>query len=59
MIAPSTERFIVTATDRGFELSGLILQPLEDAPYVVREVIEVDKSWRTQRVELESANQKR
>jgi hypothetical protein len=30
LIAPSMERFIITATDRGFELSGLILQAHED-----------------------------
>ncbi len=53
LIAPSMERFIATATDRGFALSGLILQAHEDAPYVARYVIEVDESWRTRRVEIE------
>ena len=53
LIAPSMERFIITATDRGFELSGLILQAHDVVPYVVRYAIEVDQSWRTRRVELE------
>jgi hypothetical protein len=47
LIAPSMERFIITAIDRGFELSGLILQTHEDVPYVVRYAIEVDQRWRT------------
>jgi hypothetical protein len=53
LIVPSMERFIATATDRGFELSGLILQAHEDAPYVARYVIQVDESWRTRRVDVE------
>src|SRR5260370_17743312 len=47
LIAPSMERFIITATDRGFELSGLILQAHEAVPYVVRYAIEGDQSCRT------------
>ena len=53
LIAPSMERFIATATDRGFELSGLILQEYEDVPYVARYVVEVDENWRSRRVEVE------
>ncbi len=53
LIAPSMERFIATATDRGFELSGLILQAHQDAPYVARYLVEVDETWRTRRVEVE------
>jgi hypothetical protein len=36
LIAPSMERFIVGAARSGIELSGLILQAHEGAPYVVR-----------------------
>src|SRR6267143_1379855 len=53
LIAPSLERFIATATDRGFELSGLILQAHEDVPYVARYLIQVDESWRTRGVDIE------
>src|SRR5256885_7361885 len=56
LIAPSMERFIASATDRGFELSGLILQAHEDTPYVVRYVIHVDERWRTRSVEVELEN---
>jgi uncharacterized protein len=53
LIAPSMERFIVSATSGGFEFSGLILQAHGDAPHVVRYVIQVDDSWRTRSVEVE------
>ena len=53
LIAPSMERFIAARTDRGFELSGLILLAHQDVPYVGRYVVEVDESWRTRRVEVE------
>src|SRR2546428_8996118 len=53
LIAPSMERFIVGASGDGFELSGLILQAHEGAPYVVRYRIEVDAGWRTRNVEVE------
>ncbi len=53
LIAPSMEHLIATATDRAFELSGLILQAHEDVPYVARYVIQVDESWRTRGVEVE------
>src|SRR3981081_1105254 len=53
LIAPSMERFIATRTDRGYELSGLVLQAHEEAPYVVRYTIQVDKDWRTRRVDVE------
>jgi hypothetical protein len=39
---PQHGAFIATATDRGFELSGLILQAHDDVPYVARYLIEVD-----------------
>jgi hypothetical protein len=53
LIAPSMERLTVGASDGGFELSGLILQAHEEAPYVIRYVIQVDESWRTRSVEVE------
>ena len=53
LIAPSMERFIVSATNGGFEFSGLILQAHDDAPYVVRYLIAVDESWRTRSAEVE------
>jgi uncharacterized protein len=56
LIAPSMERCIANASDGGFELSGLILQAHEDAPYVVRYVIRVDQGWRTREVEVELEN---
>src|SRR5947209_2529994 len=59
LIAPSIERFIASALDDGFELSGLILQAHEDVPYVVRYRIRVDQSWRTREVEIELENRGR
>jgi len=61
LIAPSMERFIATRTDRGFELSGLILQAHQDVPYIARYVLHVDEKWRTQsvKVELEDGGQRR
>jgi hypothetical protein len=61
LIIPSMERFIVGASDGGFELSGLILQAHEESPYVVRYAIEVDAAWRTRKVEvqLEDGGQRR
>lgn len=56
LIAPGLERFIVTPLDRGFELSGLILQAHEEAPYLVRYTIRVDQSWTTQALEVELEN---
>jgi len=56
LIAPSIERFIASALDDGFELSGLILQAHEDVPYVVRYRIRVDQSWRTREVDVEVEN---
>src|SRR2546423_15582315 len=53
LIAPSMERFIVGTSGDGFELSGLILQAHEDAPYVLRYRVEVDGGWRTRNVEVE------
>jgi uncharacterized protein len=53
LIAPSMERFIVSANNGGFEFSGLILQVHEEAPYVARYVIQVDQSWRTRSVEVD------
>src|SRR5205823_5147760 len=53
LVAPSMERFIVRTSGDGFELSGLILQAHEEAPYVVRYRIEVDAGWRTRNVEVE------
>ena len=53
LITPSMERFIVSASNGGFEFSGLILQAHEESPYVVRYVIEVDAAWRTRKVEVE------
>src|SRR6266702_1795679 len=53
LIAPSMERFIASASEDGFELSGLILQAHGDAPYVVRYMIRVDQSWRTREVQVE------
>src|SRR2546421_11156583 len=46
LIAPSMERFIVGTSGDGFELSGLILQAHEDAPYVLRYRVEGDGGWR-------------
>jgi uncharacterized protein len=56
LIVPSLERFIVTPLDHGFELSGLILQAHEEAPYVARYTIRVDEVWMTQTVEVELEN---
>lgn len=47
------ERFIVGASDGGFEFSGPILQVHEETPYVVRYAIEVDAAWRSRKVEVE------
>jgi uncharacterized protein len=56
LITPSMERFIASASDDGFELSGLILQEHKDAPYVVRYRIRVDQGWRTREAEVEVEN---
>ncbi len=53
LIAPSIERFIASASDDGFELSGLILQAHQHTPYVVRYAIRVDGNWRTREVQVE------
>src|SRR4030081_4057697 len=53
LIAPSMERFIAARTQTGFQLSGLILQAHQDAPYVVRYSIELDQAWRTRAVQVE------
>jgi hypothetical protein len=53
LITPSMERFILDASNGGFELSGLILQAHEETPCVVRYAIEVDAAWRTRKVEVE------
>src|ERR1700674_143643 len=45
LINPSMERFIVGASNVGFEFSGLILQAHEESPYVVRYAIEADAAW--------------
>jgi hypothetical protein len=61
LITPSMERFIVAASNVGFEFSGLILQAHEETPYVVRYAIEIDAAWRTRKleVELEDGGQRR
>ena len=56
MIAPSMERFVAARTESGFQLSGLILQAHQDAPYVGRYSIEVDEAWRTRAVQVELEN---
>src|SRR2546430_16543520 len=56
LITPSMERFIARTSGDGFELSGLILQAHEEAPYVVRYRIEVDAGWRTRNLEVELEN---
>src|ERR1700730_5688051 len=53
LLTPSMERFVVGASAKGFEFSGLILQAHEESPYVVRYAIEVDGAWRTRKVEVE------
>jgi hypothetical protein len=56
LIAPSMERFVAARSENGFQLSGLILQAHQDAPYVVRYSIEVDEAWRTRAVKVEVEN---
>jgi hypothetical protein len=56
LIATSMERVVAARSENGFQLSGLILQAHEDAPYVVRYSIEVDDAWRTRAVQLEVEN---
>jgi hypothetical protein len=56
LIAPSMERFIAARTQTGFQLSGLILQAHQDAPYMVRYSIELDEAWRTRSVKVEVEN---
>ena len=53
LITPSMERFIVGASNGGFEFTGLILQAHEESPYVVRYALAVDAAWRTRKVEVE------
>ena len=56
LIAPSMERFIAARTENGFQLSGLLLQAHQDAPYVVRYSIDMDEAWRTRAVQVEVEN---
>jgi uncharacterized protein len=56
LIAPSMERFVAARTESGCQLSGLILQAHQDAPYVVRYSIDVDDAWRTRAVQIEVEN---
>jgi hypothetical protein len=56
LIAPSMERFIAARTESGFQLSGLLLEAHQDAPYVVRYSIEVDAGWCTRAVQVEVEN---
>src|SRR6267378_5934999 len=56
LITPSMERFIVGASNGGFEFSGLILQAHQEVPYIVRYRIEVDGAWHTRNVEVELEN---
>jgi hypothetical protein len=56
LIVPSLERFIVTPSDHGFELSGLLLRTHEEAPHVARYTIRVDEGCLTQAVEVELEN---
>jgi hypothetical protein len=56
LIAPSMERFVAARTENGSQLSGLILQVHQDAPYVVRYSIDVDDAWRTRAVQIEVEN---
>jgi hypothetical protein len=50
------ERFVAARTETGFQLSGLILQAHQDAPFVVRYSIDVDGAWRTRAVQIEVEN---
>jgi len=50
------ERFIVAASNGGFEFSGLILQAHQEVPYMVRYRVQVDAGWRTRNVEVELDN---
>src|ERR1700694_2323191 len=56
LAAPSMERFVAARTESGFQLSGLILQVYQDAPYVGRYSIEADAAWRTRAVQVELEN---
>src|SRR5207237_5318725 len=56
LVAPSMERFIAARTESGFQLSGLLLQAHQDAPYVVRYSIDMDETWRTRAVQVEVEN---
>ena len=56
LIAPSMERFIVEASDGGFDFSGLIAQAHDDVPYVARYAIHLDQGWHTRGVEVEIEN---
>src|ERR1700736_112862 len=57
MIAPSMERFVAARTESGFQLSGLILQAHEDAPYVVRYSIELAAPCHSRAVPVEVENE--
>jgi hypothetical protein len=56
LIAPSMERFILSASADGFEFDGLLLQAHKDSPYVARYAIRLDEAWRTRAVEVELEN---
>ena len=44
----STEHFVLTATDNGWLMRGIVMIPIDDEPGEIRYQITADKLWRTQ-----------
>ena len=44
----STEHFVLTATDNGWLMRGIVMIPIDDEPGEIRYEITADKLWRTQ-----------
>lgn len=47
------ERCVLADRDDGWELTGLVLTPLDGQPAMVRYVVRTDRQWRTHSVEIE------
>lgn len=53
LLTPSLERCILSSTEDGFDLNGLILQTHEESANVARYSIQLDPTWETRQLGLE------
>jgi hypothetical protein len=50
LVAPSMERMVMTESEAGFELAGVIVQAAAGASYLARYTVHVGHDWRTSEV---------